>query len=86
MLIAAPAGSVYNMGSEDAITIADLARRISLVLGGRDIEILGRPDPGWNPGRYVPSTKLVRKELEVEETVGLDNMIRRTAIWNGWKA
>ncbi|MFC4291158.1 NAD-dependent epimerase/dehydratase family protein [Sphingorhabdus arenilitoris] len=86
MLIAAQPGSVYNMGSEDAITIADLARRISSVLNGQEIEILGKPDPGWNPGRYVPSTQLARKELGLHETVGLDDMIRRTAIWNGWKA
>ena len=47
-------------------------------------EILGREDPGWNPGRYVPSTEKIRNELGVTPTVGLDEAIVRTARWNGW--
>lgn len=84
MLTRAPSGAVYNVGSEQAISIAALAQRISAVLSGPPVKILGRPDPGWNPGRYVPSTGLIRRELQVEEHVGLDEAIRRTALWNGW--
>lgn len=84
-LLRAPRGATYNMGSEEAVSIADLARRTAAVLGGPGVEIAGRPDPGWNPGRYVPSTALIRAELGVEPTTGLDEAIRRTAIFNGWK-
>ena len=47
-------------------------------------EAYGEPDPGWNPGRYVPSTEKIRKELGLQPTVGLDEAICRTALWNGW--
>jgi dTDP-glucose 4,6-dehydratase len=85
LLVAGKRGAVYNMGSEEAVSIADLARRTSDVLGGAGVEVLGRPDPGWNPGRYVPSTAAIRGELGVAPTVGLDEAIRRTALANGWK-
>ncbi|WP_077147102.1 NAD(P)-dependent oxidoreductase [Sphingopyxis sp. KK2] len=85
MLLRAPRGATWNMGSEEAVSIADLARRTAAVLGGPGVEVLGREDAGWNPGRYVPSTALVRESLGVEPTISLDAAIRRTAIFNGWK-
>lgn len=78
-------GGAYNVGSEEAVSIADLARRTARLLGAPDVRILGRPDPGWNPGRYVPSTALIREQLGVAATVDLDEAIRRTAASNGWK-
>jgi dTDP-glucose 4,6-dehydratase len=77
--------SVYNVGSEEAISIAGLADRVATLLGDGGFEVLGEPDNAWNPGRYVPSTAKIRNELGVEPSVGLDEAIRRTAIWNGWK-
>ena len=84
LLIAGKRGGTYNLGSEEAVSIADLARRTAAILGGPGVEILGRPDPGWNPGRYVPSTAKIRRDLGVEPTVDLDAAIRRTAHYNGW--
>jgi UDP-glucuronate decarboxylase len=54
------------------------------LLGDGGFEVLGKPDAGWNPGRYVPSTAKIRNELGLSPKVGLDEAIRRTAIWNGW--
>jgi dTDP-glucose 4,6-dehydratase len=85
ILLHGQAGKAYNVGSEEAVSIAELATRVSGVLGGGAPEILGRPDPGWNPGSYVPSTERARAELGLESTIGLDEAIRRTAIWNGWQ-
>ena len=85
LLIAGKPGTVVNMGSEEAVSIADLARRTASLLGGPGVEILARRDPGWNPGRYVPSTARARAELGVAPTVGLDDAILRTARANGWK-
>jgi len=84
MLLRAPAGAIYNVGSEESVSIAELAERVALLLGAPGVEILGREDPGWNPGRYVPSTHKIRNELGVAPTVGLDEAIVRTARWNGW--
>lgn len=85
LMLGAAKGAVYNVGSEEAVSIADLARRTAAALGGPGVEILGRADPGWNPGRYVPSTAAIRRELGVLPTIGLDEAIRRTALANGWK-
>ena len=49
-------------------------------------EVLGKPDPGWNPGRYVPSTARIRQALGVRATVDLDEAIRRTAASHRWNA
>ena len=84
MLLRAPAGAIYNVGSEEDVSIAELATRIARLLGAPGVEILGRQDPGWNPGRYVPDTQMIRNELGVVPTVGLDEAIVRTARWNGW--
>ncbi|WP_420146422.1 NAD-dependent epimerase/dehydratase family protein [Sphingobium sp.] len=84
LLIAGEKGAAYNVGSEEAVSIADLARRTATVLGAPDVHILGRPDSGWNPGRYVPSTALIRETLGVSATVDIDEAIRRTAASNGW--
>ncbi|MFC4254987.1 NAD-dependent epimerase/dehydratase family protein [Altererythrobacter xixiisoli] len=84
LLIAGAPGTTYNMGSEEAVSIADLARRTAALLGAPDVEVLGRPDPGWNPGRYVPSTARIRQDLGLSLTVDLDQAIRRTALHNGW--
>jgi len=86
LLLAGRSGATYNMGSEEAVSIADLARRTAALLGGPGVEILGRPDPGWNAGRYVPSTAAIRRDLGLAPRVGLDEAIRRTALSNGWKA
>lgn len=85
MLLRAERGAVYNVGSEEAVSVADLARRTATLLGDGAFEVLGKPDPGWNPGRYVPSTAKIRRELGVKAKVDLDEAIRRTAIWNGWQ-
>ncbi|NOU02707.1 MAG: NAD-dependent epimerase/dehydratase family protein [Novosphingobium sp.] len=84
ILLRAPVGSTYNVGSEEAVSIGELADRIATQLNDGRFEILGKPDPGWNPGRYVPSTSKIRKELGLIPSIGLDESIRRTAIWNGW--
>lgn len=84
MLLRAPQGATYNVGSEEGVSIAELAQRTARLLGDSGFEILGKADDGWNPGRYVPSTAKIRRELGVRETVTLDQAILRTAMWNGW--
>ena len=84
LLIDGEPGATYNVGSEEDVSIAELARRTAALLGAPQVEVLGRPDPGWNPGRYVPSTGRIRTDLGLAATVPLDEAIRRTAAANGW--
>jgi dTDP-glucose 4,6-dehydratase len=85
MLTRAEPGKAYNVGSDESVSIEDLARRTSALLGNGEYRVHGAPDPGWNLGRYVPDTRLIGRDLGLYRTVSLDDAIRRTALWNGWK-
>ena len=56
MLTHGKSGTAYNVGSEEGVSIADLAKLTSSLIGNQGYEILGLSDSGWNPGRYVPSS------------------------------
>ena len=86
MVLRAPANMICNVGSEEAVSIGELAERAARLIGGGRHDILGKADAGWNPGRYVPSTRKIREELGVSPATDLDEALRRTAAWNGWKA
>jgi dTDP-glucose 4,6-dehydratase len=85
MLTRAEAGKAYNVGSDESISIKELAARVSRVLGNGQFTVQGAQDTGWNPGRYVPDTQLIGQDLGLRRTVTLDDAILRTALWNGWK-
>lgn len=85
LLVRAHPGRAYNVGSDEGVSIAELAERTAKLLAKGEFEILGAPDPGWNTGRYVPRTDLVSQDLGLYRTVSLDEAILRTARWNGWK-
>lgn len=78
-------GQAYNVGSEEAISIAELAKLTSSLLGNHGFEVLCLSDSGWNPGRYVPSNKKIRDHLGAVQAVSLAQAIERTAYWNGWR-
>jgi dTDP-glucose 4,6-dehydratase len=82
ILVRGASGRPYNVGSEDDLSIADLAVRVAdAVHPGIPIEIASEPRPGQLPARYVPSTARARDDLGVRATVGLEDAIRRTAEW-----
>jgi dTDP-glucose 4,6-dehydratase len=72
----------YNVGSEQHLSIAELASQVSQALSANvPIEIAKKAAPGQLPERYVPSTQRVQKELQLKQTVDLPEAIRRTAAW-----
>lgn len=85
MLQYAPSCRAYNVGSPVSVSVAELARATSTLLGTGEVHILDKFDAGWNLGRYVPDTTRIRDELGLQQTVSLDEAILRTALWNGWK-
>jgi dTDP-glucose 4,6-dehydratase len=85
MLTHGESGTAYNAGSEEGISIANLAKLTSALIGNHGYEILGLTDSGWNPGRYVPSSQRIQDRLGVKQTVSLAEAIKRTAYWNGWR-
>jgi nucleoside-diphosphate-sugar epimerase len=72
----------YNVGSEHAVSLLQLAGAIEAELGVKGIKVLQQPRPGAAPDRYIPSTERARQELGLRETVGLGDIIRRTAAWH----
>lgn len=83
ILLRGARGEAYNVGSEQAIGMAALARRIAMARGDRavSVRIEGTPVPGKLPARYVPSTRKARETLGLEAAVSLDDAIARTLAW-----
>jgi len=73
-----PREVAYNVGSERSVSIAELAQTVAQLIGKSGYEILGLDDSGWNAGRYVPDTTLIRQEFGLTETVSLESAILRT--------
>jgi dTDP-glucose 4,6-dehydratase len=81
ILCAGRPGEAYNVGSEEELTIAELARLVAEVAGGRGVEVRGTPGPGRPAERYVPSTRKARAELGLEARVSLPEAVRRSDRW-----
>lgn len=76
-------GTTYNVGSEEAVTIIELAKTIAEIFGEGLSVIIGREsDKRLPPDRYVPTTEKARIELELRREVDLENAIRKTIRWH----
>ena len=72
-------GRPYNVGSDHALSILELAERVRRVLGTRnEIVVKGKPEPGAKPSVYVPEIGRAQSELGLSVSVPLDEAIRRT--------
>lgn len=72
----------YNVGSDNAISIADLARVVVEATGSHSmVEIARASVPGAAPARYVPSIERASKELGLRPAVSLAEGIRRMHEW-----
>jgi dTDP-glucose 4,6-dehydratase len=72
----------YNVGSEQALTIAELAglvgRAFSPPVG---VTVARLPVPGVAAERYVPAVTRAESELGLHVTIPLQDSIRRTVDW-----
>jgi nucleoside-diphosphate-sugar epimerase len=72
----------YNVGSEEALNIASLAREVNGALHpGSEVEIASSSSPNAVVHRYVPCTARAREELGLQAEVALREAIRRTHAW-----
>lgn len=75
--------TTFNVGSTEAISIADLAHRVAEVLGnGSGVKVLGTGGERGLRDRYVPDTRLAHEELGVCAPIPLNEAIERTANWH----
>jgi nucleoside-diphosphate-sugar epimerase len=76
------ADKAYNVGSNQSIAIAELARTVCSALGKQVL-----PDHQVTPPQphhcqhYVPDTSLLQRELSIQQTVHLTSAIQKTAEW-----
>ena len=87
ILLGGEAGRAYNVGSEEAVSIRQLADRVADVAaaiwpdrGRPEIVIAKQPQPGQPAERYVPSCGRARSELGLKPATSLDEAIHRTLI------
>ena len=81
LLIRGRSGEAYNVGSDEAISISNLAQQIKSTLStASKVEILGEIDSATHT-RYVPSIAKIKTELSVSNVVDLQSSIARTAKW-----
>jgi dTDP-glucose 4,6-dehydratase len=82
LLVSGRGGSAYNVGSDEEVSIRDLAMRVRDALRAKvSVEIAGKPTPGAVRSRYVPDISRARSELGLDGWTPLDVAIQRTAAY-----
>jgi dTDP-glucose 4,6-dehydratase len=82
ILIRGVSNRPYNVGSRNALSVAQVAEAVSRALPGHvPVVIAQKPVPGRPAARLVPETARAQQELGLREWVPLDEAIRRTAQW-----
>jgi nucleoside-diphosphate-sugar epimerase len=83
MLFRAPSLVPINVGSANDVSILELAQAVVTTLNpSTAIHVAGRPSPGAALARYAPSVERAKELLGLEETIDLQESIRRTAVWH----
>lgn len=82
LLLAAPPGRAYNVGSPADVSIAELARTVSAAAGGNSpVQIAGTAEPGRPLSRYVPAITRAETELGLRVWIPLADAISKTIAW-----
>lgn len=74
----------YNVGSDQALTIAELAKKVSAASGNPTtpaVVFARQPSPGATASRYVPAIDRARTELSLIPRVSLETALQRTIQW-----
>ena len=79
-------GEAYNVGSDVAITLGELAHKVrDIIAPEKRVLILGAGASHGFRNRYIPSIAKVKNEIGLSPTYLLHESIRDTAKINGWK-
>lgn len=80
-------GQSYNVGSEHAVSIGELAGQVAAQMPGvLPVQISQRAEPGSLPQRYVPATVKARTALGLAEFTDLKTALEKTIAWSGQRA
>lgn len=78
MLLSSEASGIYNVGSDQAITIGELA---GLFAAAGNVPVRFSAGAAQAPSRYVPSIDRARRQFGLDVKVPLDEAVRRTLRW-----
>lgn len=80
LLIDGRPGEAYNVGSDQALSILDLAYRVQdLIAPNKPVEVLKAYDGVTPRQHYVPDVSKITEGLGLRQTISLDESILRTA-------
>jgi dTDP-glucose 4,6-dehydratase len=83
LLFRGPSKRPYNVGSDAALTIAELAQLVASVIAPQaPVVIAQRPNAGAEVERYVPSIDRARSELGLQCRVDLRSALLCMAAWH----
>jgi dTDP-glucose 4,6-dehydratase len=82
ILLRGPSCRPYNVGSDAAVSIAELARRVASVLKPAPEVQVRQLAGACPPVRYIPDIDRARRELNLDVKIGLDDGLRRTVAWS----
>ena len=72
----------YNVGSEQSISIEELAHLVCKTLNGNcDVCLNFKPDELGKSNRYVPRTLRAQQKLGLKSTCSLEHAVQKTAMW-----
>jgi nucleoside-diphosphate-sugar epimerase len=73
----------YNVGSEEALTICQVADTVAAAFEpARTVIVDKKPVPGTAAQRYIPGTKRAQEELGLQKGIKLKEAIKRTILWH----
>lgn len=82
LLVSGKSGNAYNVGSDLALSIADLARAVASVLApGKPVVIKGWDDPTRGRNRYIPSIEKARSDCGLDVWTKLEQAVALTAVF-----
>jgi dTDP-glucose 4,6-dehydratase len=83
ILLRGQSGSPYNVGSPQAVSIAELAAAVRRTVAEEvEIRIAQAPRQGAEPSRYVPAVERAERELGLKVWIPLEEGIRRMWSWH----
>jgi dTDP-glucose 4,6-dehydratase len=80
LLMKGKPGAAYNVGSDQAINLADLARLVGATTSGISVHVT-KPPSSHQAERYVPSIDKAKQELGLNVSVPLAIALRHTLEW-----
>jgi dTDP-glucose 4,6-dehydratase len=85
ILLRGHANQVFNVGSDQAISILQLAHAVAAAIGSSaPVRVAQRAKTGAEAQQYVPSIGKAQRDLGLKCEVALEDAIQRTVAWHGY--